>query len=30
MEPFKIHKEEYFVIADWMQNEHNLMAGFTK
>ena len=29
MEPFNIHKEEYFVIADWMQNEHNLMAGFT-
>ena len=29
MEPFRIQKEEYFVIADWMQNDRHLMAGFT-
>ena len=29
MEPFKVQKEEYFVIDDWMQNERNLVVGFT-
>ena len=29
MEPFRIQKEEYFVLADWMKNDRHLMAGFT-